>query len=84
MADFICFEADASDESSDEGEQMEVDNALIDNSQDQENNDPTFFRFLNQTRDCDEVLREVAEAEEIAAEHLEANNYIDDDYLESL
>ena len=36
MADFICFEADASDESSDEGEQMEVDNALIDNSQDQE------------------------------------------------
>ena len=29
-------------------------------------------------------MREVAEAEEIAAEHLEANNYIDDDYLESL
>ena len=84
MADFIYFEADASDESSDEGEQMEVDNALIDNSQDQENNDPTFFRFHNQTRDCDEVLREVAEAEEIAAEHLEANNYIDDEYLESI
>ena len=84
MADFIYFEADASNESSDEGEQMEVDNALIDNSQDQENNDPTFFRFHNQTRDCDEVLREVAEAEEIAAEHLEANNYIDDEYLESI
>ena len=29
-------------------------------------------------------MREVAEAEEIAAEHLEANNYIDEDYLESL
>ena len=58
--------------------------SLIDNSQDQENNDPTFFRFHNQTRDCDEVLREVAEAEEIAAEHLEANNYIDDEYLESI
>ena len=84
MADFIYFEADASNESSDKGEQMEVDNALIDNSQDQENNDPTFFRFHNQTRDCDEVLREVAEAEEIAAEHLEANNYIDDEYLESI
>ena len=84
MADFIFFEADASDESSDEGERMEVDNALIDNSQDQENNDPTFFRFHNQTRDCDEVLREVAEAEEIAAEHLEANNYIDDEYLGSI
>ena len=37
-----------------------------------------------QTRDIDEALREVAETEEIAAEHLEANNYIDDDYLESL
>ena len=84
MADFIYFEVDASDESSDEGEQMEVDNALIDNSQDEKNNDPTFFRFHNQTRDCDEVLREVAEAEEIAAEHLEANNYIDDEYLESI
>ena len=84
MADFIYFEADASDESSEEGEQMEVDNALTDNSQDQENNDPTFFRFHNQTRDCDEVLREVAEAEEITAEHLEANNYIDDEYLESI
>ena len=36
MADFIYFEADASDESSDEGEQMVIiDNALIDNSQDQ-------------------------------------------------
>ena len=80
----LCFEADASDESSDEGGQTEVDNDLIDNSQDQENNDPTVFRFHNQTRDCGEVLREVAEAEEIAAEHLEANNYIDDDYLESL
>ena len=84
MADFIYFEADAADESSDEGEQMEVDNSLIDNSQDQENNDPTFFRFHNQTRDCDEVLREVAEAEEMAAEHLEANYYIDDEYLESI
>ena len=56
MADFIYFEADASDESSDEGEQMEVDNALIDNSQDQD----------------------------LPAEHLEANNYIDDEYLESI
>ena len=84
MADFIYFEAEASDESSDEGKQIEVDNTLTDNSQDQENNDPTFFRFHNQTRDCYEVLIEVAEAEEIAAEHLKANNYIDDEYLESI
>ena len=84
MADFIYFEADGSDESNDEGEQIEIDNSLIDDSQDHENNDPTFFRFHNQTRDIDEALREVAETEEIAAEHLEANNYIDDYYLESL
>ena len=84
MADFIYFEADASDESNDEGEQMEIDDSLIDDSQDHENNDPTFFRFHNQTRNIDEVLRDAAETEEIAAEHLEANNYIDDDYLESL
>ena len=63
---------------------MEIDDSLIDDSQDHENNDPTFFRFHNLTRDIDEVLRDAAETEEIAAEHLEANNYIDDDYLESL
>ena len=84
MADFIYFEADASDKSNDEGEQMEIDGCLIDDSQDHENNDPTFFRFHNQTRNIDEVLRDAAETEEIAAEHLEANNYIDVDYLESL
>ena len=63
---------------------MEIDESLIDDSLDHENNDPTFFRFHNQTRDIDEVLRDVAETEEIAAEHLEANNYIDGDCLESL
>ena len=84
MADFIYFEADASDESNDEGEQMEIDDSLIDDSQNHENNDPTFFRLHNQTRDIEEVLRDAAETEEIAAEPLEANNYIGDDYLESL
>ena len=33
MADFIYFEADASDESNDEGERMTVDDSLIDDSQ---------------------------------------------------
>ena len=84
MADFIYFEADVSDESNDEGEHMEIDDSLTDDSQDHKNNDPTFFRFHNQTRDVDEVLRDAAETEEIAAEHHEANNYIDDDYLENL
>ena len=68
MADFIYFEADASDESNDEGERMTVDNSLIDDSEDYENNDPTFFRFHNQTRDLQEVMSEIAQEEEIAAE----------------
>ena len=75
MADFICFEADASDESNDEDEQMDIDNYLIDDSENQENNDVNFFRFRNQTTDTDEVLREVAAIESAAAENMEANNY---------
>ena len=34
-----------------------------------------FFRFFNQTRDSDEVLREVAREESLAAQHMEASNY---------
>ena len=71
MAD---FEADASDESNDEDEQMDIDNDLIDDSE-QENNDVNFFRFHNQTTDTDEVLREVAATEAAAIENMEANNY---------
>ena len=65
MANFICFEAAASDESDDEVEQLEIDN-LIDDSETQENNDASFFRFHNQTTDTDEVLREAAEIEAAA------------------
>ena len=78
MADFIYFEADASDESNDEGEPIDVDNSLIDDSEGHENNDPIFFRFHNQTRDVQEVMREIEQEEEIAAEYLEANNYLED------
>ena len=78
MADFICFEADASDESNDEGEPIDIDNSLIDDSEGHENNGPNFFRFHNQTRDLEEVMREIEEEEEIAAEYLEANNYLED------
>ena len=68
MAHFIDFEADASDVSDDETDEMEVDNpTLIDDADVQENNDPSFFRFFNQTRDIDEVLSEVAREEAIAA-----------------
>ena len=76
MAHFIDFEADASDVSDDETDEMEVDNpTLIDDADVQENNDPSFFRFFNQTRDIDEVLSEVAREEAIAAQHMEASNY---------
>ena len=74
MADFIYFEADASDESNDEEEEMEVDN-LIDGSEAQENNDPSFFRFHNQTTAIDEVLSEAAAIEAVEAQNMEANNY---------
>ena len=80
MADFICFEADASDDSNDEVEQMDIDDNLIDDSKNQNNNDPTFFRFHNQTTNIAQVLNKAAEIEEIAAEYLEANNYNNDDY----
>ena len=78
MADFICFEADASDESNNERELIDIDNTLIDDSEGHENNDHTFFRFHNQTRDLEEVMKEIQEEEEIAAEYLEANNYLED------
>ena len=78
MADFICFEADASDESNDDEEaEMFIDDGLIDNSV-QENNESSFFRFHNETRDLKEVMEEIQEEEEAAAEYLEANNYLED------
>ena len=45
MADFICFEADASDESNDEEAEMLIDDNLIDDSV-QENNEPSFLGFI--------------------------------------
>ena len=78
MAEFICFEADTSDKSNDEGEPIDVDNSLIDDSKGHENNNSNFFRFHNLTRDLQEVMREIEEDEEIAAEYLEANNYLED------
>ena len=55
MADFIQFEADASYESNDEDVEMPIDDNLIDDSN-QENNEPPFLRFHNQTRDYQEIV----------------------------
>ena len=47
MADFIVFEADASDLSDDENFEMEVDNpTLVDDADEQQNNNPSLPRLL--------------------------------------
>ena len=76
MAEFIDFEADASDVSSEENDEMKVDNTtLIDDSNNRQINDASFFRFFNQTRDPEQVLREVAREESLLAQNMEASNY---------
>ena len=81
MAEFIDFEADLSDG---ENFEMEVDNpTLIDDADEQENNDPSFFRFFNQTRDIDEVLAQVSREEAEAAQHMEASNYNEHEHEEA-
>ena len=76
MAAFICFEADASDGSNDEEAETVIDDNLIDDS-DQENNEPSFFRFHNQTRDYNEIVEDIEQRAAASVEHLEANNYLD-------
>ena len=58
MADFIYFEADVSGESKDDEVEMLIDDNLIDDSI-QENNEPSFFRFHNQTRDVQEIREDI-------------------------
>ena len=84
MADFIGFEADANDLSDDENFEMKVDNpTLIDDAEEQQNNDPSFFRFFNQTRDIDEVLAQVSREEAVAAQDMEASNYNEHEHEEA-
>ena len=84
MADFISFEADASDESNDDDEvEMLIDENLIDDSI-QENNEPSFFRFHNQTRDFQEIAEDIERLAESSIEHLEANNYLDQSEIDDI
>ena len=84
MADFIDFEADASDLSDDENFEMEVDSpTLVDDADEKQSNDPSFFRFFNQTRDIDDVLAQVAREEGEAAQHMEASNYNEHEHEEA-
>ena len=77
MAEFIDFEAEANDDTlSDEIDEMEVDNpTLIDDSDEQLNNDATFYRFFNQTRNPAQVMREISDEEQSLAERMTPSNY---------
>ena len=77
MAEFIDFEAEASDDTlSDEIDEIEVDNpTLIDDSDEQLNNDATFYRFFNQTRDPVQVMREISDEEQSLAESMTPSKY---------
>ena len=77
MAEFIDFKAEASDDTlSDEIDEMEVDNpTLIDDSDEQLNNDATFYRFFNQKRDPVQVMREISDEEQSLAESMTPSNY---------
>ena len=77
MAEFIDFETEADDMSEDR--EIEIDDPMmIDDSEDQINNEPSFFRFHNQTTDTDEVLARIAEEEKIAIQNLEPTNYLEE------
>ena len=83
MADFISFEADASDDSNDDEVEMLSDDDLIDDSI-QENNEPSFFRFHNQTRDFQEIVDDIEREAESSIQHLEANNYLEQSEIEDI
>ena len=77
MAEFIDFEAEADDMSDDK--EIEIDDPMmIDDSEDQINNEPSFVRFHNQTTNTDEVLARIAEEERIAIQSLEPTNYLEE------
>ena len=83
MAEYIDFEADASGHSSEEdcrmsdGDQDFIDDEIRDNEE------SSFYGFVNQTLDPKEVLAECTAEEAKVAETLEASNYqYDNDFLE--
>ena len=80
MADYINFEAEASDDDEIQMDDDPIfdDPMLIDDAEDQINNEPSFYRFVNQTTDTEEMLALIREEEEeIAAQSLEPANYIE-------
>ena len=80
MAEYIDFEAGASDSSGGIGSSSEdeSDDAMIDDAIDVSNNDASFFRFCNQTSDSSKILSEISAEQEEAALNLEVSNYQQD------
>ena len=76
MAEYINFEASASDES--DGGELYAEAADIDMIDDteQENNDSSFFRFCNQTSDPTKILEEISAQQASELHNLEAANYL--------
>ena len=84
MADFISFEADASDDSNDDEVEMLSDDNLIDDTT-RENKEPSFFRFHIQTRDIQQIIEEIEkEAENNIELILEANNYLEQSEIDDI
>ena len=83
MAEYIDFEAEASGQSSgDDIEMSDWDEDFIDDSV-QNNDEPSFYGFVNETLDPKVVLAECAAEETKKAETLEASNYqFDNDFTE--
>ena len=77
MAEFIDLEAEADDISDDR--EIEIDDPMmIDDSEDQISNEPSFFRFHNKTTNTDEVLATIAEEKRVTIQSLEPTNYLED------
>ena len=79
MAEFINFEAEDSDDN--ENEQIDDsafdDPMMIDDTDDLPNNEPSFYRFHNQTTDSSQVMDRIREEQREATQHLEPNNYLE-------
>ena len=76
MAEYIYFEASASDES--DGGELHAEAAdieMIDDTE-QENNDLSFFRFCNQTSDPNKIVEEISAQQASELHNLEAANYL--------
>ena len=62
---------------------MLSDDNLIDDTT-QENNERSFFRFHNQTRDIQQIIEEIEQEAENNIEHLEANNYLEQSEIDDI